>query len=113
MVRAKDSRAGDHTPEPWRDVAAAWLVHRGLRLATHTTRARMMHVISDEWRHAVGARLGDALPGNAKRLTVPAHVCTRCAAGAHGERVDVHRPGQVPCEHVVTGEDGAGCRPSR
>ena len=41
----------------WRDVAAAWLVHAGLRLATPDVRNRMLHVLADEWRAAVARAL--------------------------------------------------------
>lgn len=36
--------------DTWRDVAAAYLVHYGLRLATRTGRNRMLHALSHEWR---------------------------------------------------------------
>ena len=51
----------DHSAMPpgdtWRDVAAAYLVHTGLRLATATGRARMLHVLSGEWRALVGQEI--------------------------------------------------------
>ena len=55
--RGYESRAGNYHPEPWRDVAAAYLVHYGLTLATATGRYRMLHVLSDEWRAAVGREI--------------------------------------------------------
>lgn len=96
--------------QTWRDRVAAWLVLRGLQLATHRQRAQMMHVISDEWRALVKARFAerDAAARNESVI-----VCDRCVPGAHGERLDVRTRGQEPCSHVATGEKGAGCRASR
>ena len=51
-----DMRASriDHSAMPprdgWRDVAAAWVVHRGLQLASPLGRNRMLHACADEWR---------------------------------------------------------------
>jgi hypothetical protein len=41
-------------------VCAAYLVHAGLRLATTDGRNRMLHVLSNEWRAAVGRALSMA-----------------------------------------------------
>ena len=73
--------------ECWRDGEAAYLVHAGLRLATRDTRNRMMRIISEEWRAAVGRALsmsrhpaGSARPGRA-----PVHLADRMDA-AYRER---------------------------
>lgn len=72
--------------DTWRDVAAAYLVHYGLRLATRTGRNRMLHALSDEWRAAVGATLVATLDDAARR---------------ERERLARPRPASEP----------AGCRP--
>jgi hypothetical protein len=46
--------------EGLRDVCAALLVHAGLQLATTDGRNRMLHVLSNEWRAAVGRALAMA-----------------------------------------------------
>jgi hypothetical protein len=54
----------DHSAMPpqesWRDVAAAYLVHTGLRLASGDGRNRMLHALSDEWRARVRRQLDAA-----------------------------------------------------
>ena len=80
--------------EGWRDVAAAYLVHTGLRLATPDARNRMLHVLADEWRAAVGRALarsesmarhpaGSARPDRAQR---PVHLADRMDAAYRVQR---------------------------
>jgi hypothetical protein len=64
-VSIPEGYAGGDEDEPgragagfgWRDVCAAWLVHAGLALATPDARNRILHVLADEWRAAVGRAL--------------------------------------------------------
>ena len=75
--------------EGWRDVAAAYLVHTGLRLATPDARNRMLHVLADEWRAAVGRALARSESmarhpaGSARR---PVHLADRMDAAHRAQR---------------------------
>jgi hypothetical protein len=71
--------------EGWRDVAAAVLVHAGLQLATTDGRNRMLHVLSDEWRAAVGRALSMSRhpAGSARR---PVHLADRMDAARREQR---------------------------
>lgn len=71
--------------EGWRDVAAAYLVHTGLRLATPDARNRMLHVLSNEWRAAVARALSMARhPAGSARA--PVHLADRMDAAHRAAR---------------------------
>jgi hypothetical protein len=77
------------TPEPWRDVFGAYLVHAGLRLATRDGRNRMMKILSEEWREAVRRTLErsqamDRHPAGKGRA--PVHLADRMDAAYHARR---------------------------
>lgn len=55
----RGSRAGDYRPQPWRDVAAAYLVHRGLRLASRAGRLDISRVLGAEWCHLARTDLAE------------------------------------------------------
>lgn len=75
--------------EGWRDVCAAYLVHAGLRLATPDARNRMLHVLADEWRAAVGRALSMARhPAGSARPGAPVHLADRMDAAWRAQRRD-------------------------
>ena len=78
-------------PVSLRDTCAAYLVHAGLRLATPDVRNRMMKIISEEWRAAVGRALSMARhpAGSARR---PVHLADRMDAAYRARRRDRHTP---------------------
>jgi hypothetical protein len=68
-------------------VAAAVLVHAGLSLATTDGRNRMLHVLSDEWRAAVGRALSMARhPAGSARPGAPVHLADRMDAARREQR---------------------------
>ena len=72
--------------EGLRDTCAVYLVHAGLRLATRDTRNRMMKIISEEWRVAVGRALSMARhPAGKGSARPPVHLADRMDA-AYRER---------------------------
>jgi hypothetical protein len=77
------------TREGWRDVAAAVLVHAGLQLATTDGRNRMLKILSDEWRAAVGRALAMSRhpAGSARR---PVHLADRMDAAYRDRRRGQH-----------------------
>jgi hypothetical protein len=73
--------------EGWRNVCAAYLVHAGLQLATADGRNRMLHVLSDEWRAAVGRALSMARhPAGSARPGAPVHLADRMDAAYRAGR---------------------------
>lgn len=82
------------TREGWRDVVAACLVHAGLSLASTDGRNRMLRVLSDEWRAAVGRALSMARhPAGSARLDQtgpdrrpPVHLADRMDAAYREQR---------------------------
>lgn len=87
-------QACGHPREGLRDVTAAYLVHMGLRLATHKGRNRMLHVLAQEWRLAVERAACKARHPAGKGR--PVHLADRMDA-AHAARVaqDLARSGRV------------------
>jgi len=77
------------TREGWRDVCGALLVHAGLQLATTDGRNRMLHVLSNEWRAAVGRAMSKARhpAGSARR---PVHLADRMDAAYRDRRRRAH-----------------------
>jgi len=74
-------------------VAAALLVHAGLQLATTDGRNRMLHVLSNGWRAAVGGALSMPRPpaGSARPdRRPPVHLADRMDAAYRDRRRGRH-----------------------